>query len=554
MTWANAEQLATQNGGHLVAVDDASEQQWIINNFPAQDFWIGLYRDAGSSLSTGWKWVSGSASNYRTWLSGQPDYYGGFELYGQITSAGPWNDLGPNTLLKGLVEIPVSLQTLPDPAATAKLIWRGHSLAAGQLRTGTSSATSVVYTFIDDKDTSGTANSGDTFVVGEYELTSPSPVLRTTVSLPITSYISSSAIGLTVLKRQNPSLPSALAIGEPDGTVSLWTAPDVGSPLVRKIFNTEYKGKSWHQLEVFREANGTEGLVGLLVDPATPNQCQLIHWFPESIEAALNGTALVLNNAPSTRVLPTPSQGGTTGSVAVRIWDAEAHGSSLELQYQRNGETTWSNATVTIVDGGAFLPTLKLTSQPAGVSHTLVWNAAANLGSTFTGTVLLRTRATDSQTGDWSPAMPYAVNTSINLDADNDGMPDAWEAVNGLSSSNPADGTSDYDHDGVAAFLEYALTMNAGVPDVALLPILGTTTGADGEHLTLTYRRPINSGLTYTAERSITLAPGSWQSGNAIFQELIPLNLGNGTESVIVKDLNPISSSVRAWLRLKVNK
>lgn len=54
-------------------------------------------------------------------------------------------------------------------------------------------------------------------------------------------------------------------------------------------------------------------------------------------------------------------------------------------------------------------------------------------------------------------------------------MPDAWESVNGLASSNPADGTSDYDHDSVSAFLEYALTMNAAVPHVSFLPILNTT-------------------------------------------------------------------------------
>ena len=553
MTWTNAELYATQNGGHLVTVDDAAEQQWIQTIFPSQEMWIGL--SLGSS-GDGWQWISGTSSSYRNWGPGQPSNSGGTEIFGHIYANGIWNDVSPWGVLKGLVEIPASNvpnQTLSDPSVTAKLIWRGRSLASGQLRSGANSGASLVYTFIDDKDTSGTVNSGDTFVVGEHELTSPSPQQRTTVALPISSSISSSAVGVTILKRQTPSQPNVVAIGEPDGTVSLWTAPDVGSPLARKIFTTEFKGKSWHQFEVFHEANRCEGLVGLLVDPATPSQCQLIHWSPESIEAALNGTAPVLNNVPSARILPTPSQGGTTGSLAVRIWDAEAHGSSLELQYQRGGETNWSNATVNTADGVTFQPTLKLTSQPAGISHTLVWNAAANLGSAFSGTVLLRTRATDSQTGDWSPAMPYAVNTSINLDTDGDGMPDAWEATNGLSSSNPADGTSDYDKDGVSALLEYALAMNAAVPDVALLPILGTTSEAEGKHLTLTYRRPINSGLIYVAERSVTLTPGSWQSGNTMFQELVPLNLGNGIESVTVKDLNSMSASQRAWLRLKVS-
>ena len=553
VSWPNAEGYATQNGGHLVTINDSAEQQWIQTNFPSQDMWIGLLRGSGGD---GWQWISGATSTYRNWGPGQPDFYGGIEIYGQIYANGVWNDLPPNGLLKGLVEIPASsvpLQTLPDPAATAKLIWRGRSLASGQLRNGTNSGASLVYAFIDDKDASGTPNSGDTFVVGEYELTIPSPVQRTTMTLPISSSLASSAIGVTILKRQGSPQRSVLAIGEPDSTVSLWTAPDVGSPLLRKIFTTEFEGKSWHQLEVYHEANGAEGLVGLLVDAATPSQCQLIHWSPESIEAALNGTAPVLNNVPSSRVLPTPSQGGTTGSVAVRIWDAEAHGSSLELQYQRDGETAWSNATVDTVDGSTFQPTLKLTSQPSGVSHTLVWNATANLGSTFSGTVLLRTRASDKQTGDWSPAMPYAVLTNTTLDTDNDGMPDSWESTYGL---NPivADGTSDNDRDGVLAFLEYALAMNPTVPDVPLLPRLGTLTEADGKHLTLTYQRPRNSGISYTAQRTLTLASTSWLSGTANFTELTPVDLGNGIESVTVKDLNPMSASPRAWLRLKVSK
>ncbi len=307
-------------------------------------------------------------------------------------------------------------------------------------------------------------------------------------------------------------------------------------------------------MEVLHEANGSEGLVGLLADPATPHLSQLIYWTPESIEAALNGTAPILNNLPSARVLTTPAQGGAYSAVGVRIWDAEAHGSSLELQYQRDGETTWSNATVNTADGATFQPTLKLTSQPSGTSHTLVWNAAANLGPTFSGTVLLRTRATDSQTGDWSPGMPYAVNTSTNLDTDQDGMPDAWESVIGLSSSNPLDGSSDNDKDGVSAFLEYALAMNPNLSDVPLLPRLGTVVKPDGKHLTLTYQRPINSGLTYTAERSVTLARETWQSGITVFQELTPLNLGNGVESVTVEDVNPMTASPRAWLRIRVSK
>ena len=44
------------------------------------------------------------------------------------------------------------------------------------------------------------------------------------------------------------------------------------------------------------------------------------------------------------------------------------------------------------------------------------------------------------------------------------------------------------------------------------------------------------------------------ESGSAVFQELAPLDLGDGTEAVTVEDLNPMSASPRAWLRLRVSK
>lgn len=107
---------------------------------------------------------------------------------------------------------------------------------------------------------------------------------------------------------------------------------------------------------------------------------------------------------------------------------------------------------------------------------------------------------------------------------------------------------------GKQAVIDFGISHLDDRRDVPLLPRLGTVVKPDGKHLTLTYQRPKNSGITYTAQLSVTLAAASWLSGNAVFQELPPLDLGDGTESVTVEDLNPISSTSRAWLRLRVSK
>ncbi|MCU0781338.1 MAG: hypothetical protein MUF04_09595 [Akkermansiaceae bacterium] len=152
------------------------------------------------------------------------------------------------------------------------------------------------------------------------------------------------------------------------------------------------------------------------------------------------------------------------------------------------------------------------------------------------------------------PKIRFTAVLAPPVDSDGDGMPDSWELAHNLNPASESDGTSDTDHDGVFAFLEYALAMNPEVSDLALLPRLGYRDEPDGKHATLNYQRPKNSGLTYAAERSVTLETGNWQSGITVFQELTPLDLGNGSESVTIVDLNPMAGTPRAWYRLRVSK
>ncbi|KAM3832787.1 snaclec coagulation factor IX-binding protein subunit A-like isoform 1-T2 [Vipera latastei] len=42
-------------------------------NLDGKCVWIGLRRDAGSSLQTGWRWTDGTRSTYKSWSYGEPD-------------------------------------------------------------------------------------------------------------------------------------------------------------------------------------------------------------------------------------------------------------------------------------------------------------------------------------------------------------------------------------------------------------------------------------------------------------------------------------------------
>lgn len=67
--------------------------------------------------------------------------------------------------------------------------------------------------------------------------------------------------------------------------------------------------------------------------------------------------------------------------------------------------------------------------------------------------------------GDNSDAFP--LNDQYQKDGDSDGMPDSWEQSYGLNPENPADASSDQDHDGKTALEEFTEnTMPSGTMDL----------------------------------------------------------------------------------------
>jgi T5SS/PEP-CTERM-associated repeat protein len=72
LTWSAAEAEAISLGGHLVTINDASENNWVAQTFVPyrNDLWLGLNDQASEG---NWVWSSGQTATYRNWLPSEPN-------------------------------------------------------------------------------------------------------------------------------------------------------------------------------------------------------------------------------------------------------------------------------------------------------------------------------------------------------------------------------------------------------------------------------------------------------------------------------------------------
>lgn len=98
--WTQCETKAIELGGHLVTVNDAAENKWLVDTYSTnpnlvQGPWIGLSDADNEGI---WKWVSEENISYSNWYSGEPNNSFGRspegEDYGHILlQTGNWNDI-----------------------------------------------------------------------------------------------------------------------------------------------------------------------------------------------------------------------------------------------------------------------------------------------------------------------------------------------------------------------------------------------------------------------------------------------------------------------------
>lgn len=496
ITWLSAQAYARSFGGNLVTIESGEEDAWVRASYQGS-LWNGLNCDPTNDpiIRANWKWISGSLSQYRNWAGNQPN--GLNEYYNFLDPGGTWNNTDATDTAIGIVEVREDSlkQILPEPSAATRLLSPGWSLASGILRTGPSNAASVLYSFIDDKNTNRAVNLGDEFVTSEYFVSGTNVSLLTLARQPVASFSSVQSYGLASVNFLNQS-NEVFFTGEPDGQVFAWTATGSTNPLQRQLFSAQYAGKGWHALAAVKTFASGEGLAGLLVDPVTPNRCDVIFWPPQT---QLPQAASFPQTAPLARVLPTPSSGGNLANVRVRIWDAEGNASLPLLQFSPN-TTNWFDVTnILTVDGAAYSLATRVSALPGGSEHTLVWNAGAAFPSGVTN-IFLRTRAKDiSLLGDWSEPMPYQL--TLTLDSDGDGLPDDWE-IGAFGNITAQNGDGDADGDGFKNSYEY---------------LAGTNPNDPTSSLRITLVQPVQAGLRL-----------DWMSGTSGVQ-VLQSQLGLGT-------------------------
>lgn len=128
-----------------------------------------------------------------------------------------------------------------------------------------------------------------------------------------------------------------------------------------------------------------------------------------------------------------------------------------------------------------------------------------------------------------------------------------WADSHSLGAGPDADQLADFERDGMLNLLEFALDADPNAIDLDKLPDGGVQSlnvmGQTNDYLTLTYRKRRDAPqLSYTVQVGNDLI--NWQAST--HQVGVPQDNGDGTDSITVRDLQPLGVSIRRFIRLVV--
>jgi hypothetical protein len=429
MEWPDAERYSQSLGGNLVTIASGSENSFILQNLPNMPSWIGAFGDGWSSPSSPGPigWASGVNDPYADYppcgknpiwsyaSAFSVNYAAYIDPNGQCGSG--WYSSEQTSEFFGIGETVgtsayfTNRWLLPGPADSHALNWRGGSLSSGTVRAAQTNATSIVRCYVEDANSNGIVDAGDTYDLVEYTISGNFWTTNTLFQSPIMSGGIAQSYGIAAANFTGTG-NETLFTGEPDGRVFSWTGTNSSSPLERQLFSDAYTGKAWQVMCGVQIPGFGSGLAGLMVSLTNQNTCNVIFWAPQAVLPTPQPNQI--ETAPYAAVIPSANPLGSNAVVTVRLWHDEGAASTPFLQFQILGSTNWQNASLKFLDGLPYNSSVLVAALPTGSDHSVTWNALADMGANVVTNILLRASARDFMlTGSWSMPTPFLLNTTI---------------------------------------------------------------------------------------------------------------------------------------------
>lgn len=459
-TWFGLEKWTAETGGSLVKISSLQENDKI-QTMVSTNCWIGAY---WNGITASWTWSDGSSLTFSNWAIGEPSFNGeGTAVY--MMTNGTWA-VGNNTLT-----LPGVMQSEPSWIATIITNclntdeYQGSraSLVAAKLDPLDANNLLVLNSSIRDTNANGTLGVADYVTNQIFALNSGPNAVVATASIGFDHLNSTPTVSSALVKLTN-SVVGTLFTAAPDGRVYSWLIND---PLMTaSLFSDVHHGFAWQALSGHRmNTLPQQGLIGLRTSRIDPRQCALVYWPPSAVMPA---SETVPQSVPVARLLQSQATDADTTAIAFRVWDDGGQSCLPMLEWSTNGGVSWFTATLEEIDGQPYSPTLRLSSSPEGISHTLIWNTHTDIPG-YVGDVLLRARATGTVlTGDWSEPVANTVNDTANLNATQ------------TDSSDPIES---------GASLTYTITVTNGGPSTAFAVNVADTLPGSVSFLSATSER-----------------------------------------------------------------